>query len=64
MEIELLATKEWFENKLTGEVGVDIEYFIFHPELGVKIYLKPSDKTAEAVLRMLVYDNYIKTIPK
>lgn len=64
MEIELLATKEWFENKLTGEVGVDIEYFIIHPELGVKIYLKPADNTAEAVLRMLVYDNVIKTIPK
>lgn len=64
MEMELLATENFFEDKKTGEIKVDIKYFIYHPDLRIKIYLKPIDKTASDVLKFLVYENRIKNIPK
>lgn len=61
--MELFATKEEiFEDKKTGEIQIKIKYFVYHPEIGVKIYLKPVDKTAEEILKFLAYDNKIKKI--
>ena len=64
MKVELVAEKHWYNNEETGEAGVNIEYYIYNPELRLKIYLKPADKTAEATLAFLVYDNQIRSILK
>lgn len=62
--LELFANEEFLEDKKTGEIQVNIKYFIYHPDLAIKIYLKPVDRTASDVLKFLVYENRIKSIPK
>jgi len=64
MKVELFAEKHWYNNEETGEAGLNIEYYIYNQDLRLKIYLKPADKTAEATLAFLVYDNHIKSISK
>lgn len=63
--LELFATEEELvEDKKTGEIKVNIKYYIYHPDIAIKIYLKPVDATASEVLKFLVYENKIKSIPK
>ena len=64
MKVELVAEKYWYNNEETGEAGCNLEYYIYKPESNLKIYLKPADKTAEAILAMLVYDNQIRSVLK
>ncbi len=58
--MELFAQKLWREDEKTGKVFYRIEYFIYHPEYGTKIYLKPADRTASEVLDYLIYSKHIK----
>jgi len=58
--MELFAKKIWREDERIGKVLVTTEYFIYHPEYGTKIYLKPADKTSSEMLDFLVYSKYIK----
>ncbi len=57
--MELFAQKVWREIEDIGKV-YRTEYFIYHPEYGTKIYLKPVDKTSSELLDFLVYSKYIK----
>lgn len=61
--LELFCEEYILEDK-NGEIKVKHKYFIFHPELAVRIYLKPVDSTAKDILKFLAYDNKIKHIPK
>ena len=61
--LELFCEEYIYEDQ-KGEIEVKHKYFIFHPELAVRIYLKPIDSTAKDILKFLAYDNIIKHIPK
>lgn len=59
-----LFCEEYIYEDSKGEIKVKHKYFIFHPEIAVRIYLKPIDSTASDILKFLAYDTYIKNIPK
>lgn len=61
--LELYCEEYILEDK-NGEIQVKIKYFIIHPELAVRIYLKPKDSTASDILKFLAYEGKIKHIPK
>lgn len=59
-----LYCEEYIREDSKGEIKITHKYFIFHPELAVRIYLKPVDSTAKDILKFLAYDNKIKHISK
>lgn len=59
-----LFCEEYILEDSKGEIKVTHKYFIFHPELAVRIYLKPVDSTAKDILKFLAYESKIKHIPK
>ena len=44
-----LFCEEYIREDAKGEIKVKHKYFIFHPELAVRIYLKPIDSTAKDI---------------
>lgn len=59
-----LYCEEYIYEDLKGEIKVEHKYFIFHPDLAIRIYLKPVDSTAKDILKFLAYENRIINIPK
>lgn len=61
--LELFYEEYIYEDK-KGEIKVVHKYFIFHPDLAIRIYLKPVDSTASDILKFLAHDCKIINIPK
>ena len=56
----MMDLKIYCEEPVYKNGKVVVKYYILHPDIPVRIYLKPIDKTAEEMMYQLVAEKKIK----